>query len=302
MKTNAYDTNSGKKSPFAVYSTERLTFLGSNASTHDVELNDVDKLVTLSVNEMLVATSKLLHTYLVQLGLKSVDIDDIRASLKKLSGAGYLTKMEFTSPTGKSLNKVYSLDTRGQAFVKSKGKHPMLSAYIYGLDATGVKRILSALQFVISQNYISKAKSIAIASVVAERGNRDATESAHIFRPNATVRFEDKTVFVESVRRSPANEDELLNKLNRMDDCLKHSKYLNVSVNDTVKVVVVCEDCEHMDSVYRAIKASGTRFCFELIFTNDSDVYNNPNDCLYKYEYRKTFFEKTLAAFSRIVG
>lgn len=138
--TNNYDARGEKKSPFAVYSTERLTFLGGNSS-RDIELTDVDKLAMMAVNEMLLSTSKLLHTYLVQLGLKSVDIEDIRASLKKLSGAGYLTKMEFTSPTGKSLSKVYSLDTKGQTFVKSNGKHPMLSAYIYGLDATAVKRI-----------------------------------------------------------------------------------------------------------------------------------------------------------------
>lgn len=298
--TNNYDARGDKKSPFAVYSTERLTFLGGN-SARDIELTDVDKLALLAINEMLLSTSKLLHTYLMQLGLKSVDIEDIRASLKKLSGAGYLTKMEFTSPIGKSLSKVYSLDTKGQAFVKSKGKHPMLSAYIYGLDATGVKRILSALQFVLSQNYISKAESVSIATVIAERGNRDATENAHIFRPNATVRFKDKTVFVESVRRSPAHEDELINKLKRMDDCLKHSKYLNVPVNDNAEVIIVCEDFNHMGCVYRAIKASDSRFCFDLTFTNDSEVYSTPDDCLYHREQKKTLFEKTLSFFSEIV-
>lgn len=292
-----------KKSPFAVYPGEKLSVMNIGVSDNTfTRLSDIDQLVMVAINEILVATGLLLHKYLLQMGLKNVNIDKIRSSLSKLSDVGYLTKMEFASTESKSLTKVYSLAAKGQAFVKSKGKHPMLSAYIYGLDATGVKRILSALQFVLSQNYISKAKSIAISSVVAERGNRDATESAHIFRTNATVLFEDKTVFVESVRRSPANEDELINKLNRMDDCLKHSKYLNVSVNDTAEVVIVCEDFEHMASVYRAIKASESRFCFDLTFTNDSEVYNQPDNCLYHCKQKKTFFEKTLAAFSRIVG
>lgn len=299
MKTtnnSTYDVGGDKKSPFASYKNERLQIFAGNPS-RNVQLNDVDKLVMLAVNEMLLATSKLLHTYLMQLGLKSVDIEGIRTSLKKLSETGYLTKMEFSSPTGKSLSKVYTLGAKGQAFIRESGKHPMLSAYIYELDAVGVKRILSAVQFVLSQNYLSGAKSISIATVVAEKWGRDATESAHIFRPNAIVQIENKTVFVESVRRSPGYKDELVKKLERMDECLKYSRYLNVSVNDNAEVIIVCEDFDHMVEVGAAIKASGFRFSFDLTFTNDNDVYAKPDSCLYENrdcEQKKTLFEKAL--------
>lgn len=301
MTNNAFNTTVNKKSPFAIYPAEKLNVINVGVS-REAWLSDVDQLVMLAINEMLVATSTLLHKHLLQLGLEQVDIDEIRASLAKLSCAGYLTKMEFASPTGKSLNKVYSLAIKGQMFVKSKGKHPMLSGYVDGLDATAVKRLLSTLQFIISQNYTSKASSISMAAVVAERGNCDAKENAHIFRPNATVQFKNKTIFVESVRRTFANEDDLLRKLKRINDCLKHSKYLNTAIHDTVEIVIICEDFEHMLSVVSAVKSSKDRFCFNLAFTNDLDAYNQPESCLYPYESKKKVWEKTLAIVSRIVG
>ncbi|MBE6551900.1 MAG: hypothetical protein E7665_07180 [Ruminococcaceae bacterium] len=301
MTNNVINTAVNKKSPFAVFYAEKLNVINVGVS-RDTQLTDIDQLAMLAINEMLVSTSALLHKYLLQLGLEEVDINEIRASLAKLSGAGYLTKMEFASPAGKSLNKVYSLAAKGQMFVKSKGKHPMLSGYVDGLDATAVKRLLSSLQFILSQNYISKATTISMASIVAERGNCNAKENDHIFRPNATIQFKNKTVFVESVRRTFAGEDDLLRKLKRIDNCLKHSKYLNTEIHETVEIVIICEDFDHMLSVISAVKASKDRVCFDLAFTNDPDVYNQPENCIHPYKPRKTVWEKILAVVSRIVG
>lgn len=300
MTNNAFNTVANKKSPFAIYPAEKLNVVNVGVS-RDTRLSDVDQLVIFAINEMLVSTSALLHKHLLQLGLENVGIDEIRSSLAKLSSAGYLTKMEFASLAGKSLNKVYSLAIKGQVFVKSKDKHPMLSGYVAGLDAAAVKRLLSTLQFIISQNYTSKASSISMAAVVAETGICDAKENAHIFRPNATIQFKNKTVFVESVRRTFANEDALLRKLERVDDCLKHSKYLNTAIHNTIEIVVICENLEHMFSVINAVKSSKDRFCFNLVFTNDLDAYKHPESCLHPYEPKKTVWEKALAVISKIV-
>lgn len=303
MMTNiTFNNASNKKSPFAIYPAERLNIMNEVTRNDIMLMSDLDQLVMVAINEMLLTTCHILHKHLLQLGLKKVEIDEIRTSLAKLSSAGYLTKMEFVSSIGSSYHKVYTLSSKGQIFIRSKGKHPMLSGYIEGLQAAAIKRLLSATQFIVSQNYVSKASSISIAAVVAERGSCDANENGHIFRPNAIVQFSDKTVFVESVRRTNNNEQELIRKLKRIDDCLKHSKYLNITVHEPIEVIVVCEDAAHMYSVMSAVESSKFRGCFKMVFTNDMDVFHKPDACLCSYEPVKTVWEKALDAVTRLVS
>lgn len=279
-------TITNKKSPFAVWPYEKLNVLNSSDS-RAIRLTEVDQLVMLTVNEMLITTSFLLHSHLLQMGLERVSINDIRASLAKLSSADYLKKMEFSSPNGTSMNKVYSLSLKGQVFIKSKGKYPILSGYIDNLEATTAKRILSALQFILSQNYTANASSISVASVVVEKGNCSTKENTHIFRPNATIQFEDKTIFVDSVRRTFENEYKMLQKLKRIDDCLRNSKYLNTPIHDNVDVIIIAEDEDHMLSIIDTVRYSKYRFCYNLIFSNDIDTYNRPENCIYPYEPKR---------------
>lgn len=297
MSVYSNSTHISTRSPFSVYEDERLNVIESLMSKN-LHLNDLDKLILLSVDEMLVTTSNLLNTHFGNIGLICTDITTVRRSLKKLSDNGYLVKMEFVTPTSCSLGKVYALGTLGQEFILSKGKTPCQTGYIASLDALRCKKLLAAAQFVIKQNYITEAVSVTFGEVAAQRKLDLKDKDINSFRPHGTVQFNDKTVFVESVRSNCGSVNELIEKLSRMNNILMNSKYLNIPIKENVGVVIVCESLAHQLTVAEALHSVKERYCFKISLTNDIDVYNKPSDCLYPFE-QNGWVERIIAVIRR---
>jgi len=287
-----------KKSPFAVYSGERLNPASMNTADGNVRLTDLDELVMLTINRMLITTAALLDRHLRDLGLEGVEINELRTVLSKLSEHGYLTKYEFVTAVSRAYARVYTLGPRGQEYVKSRGQRPRMTGYIASLDALHAKRLLASLQYVISRKYSRTAESVTVAGVVAEQNAR--TEDDHIFRPQVTVQCSDHTVFVDAVRRTPGAVKELVDKLGRMDETLRCSRYLNIPVKAHVDVVIVCESVRHMEEVMEGLTEYRVKPCFALWFANDTEIYESPGACLHGYIEKKGLVRQVKKLFERL--
>jgi len=280
MSMNITNNINLKRSPFAARSDERLSAYARNPHYNiDVaDLTSLEKLCIVNVESLLVVTSKELFDHFVNLGITGVTIEDVRATLNRLTEAGYINKMRFLSTQTKPSFMVYSLGANGKKFVYDKyHRSPLLTNYVNRLSAIDVKRLLATHQFLNAMNY-SNANGIGIAATVFEEGSRD-----HIFRANAFVDLPNETVIVEAVRDYNNATEDFINKLIRIHRTLKESYSVNLPVKANVTVVAIAESANHMTGTINAINASNNRFCFNLVFTNDNDIFINPANCLYNY-------------------
>jgi len=300
MTNNAFNAAIEKKSPFAAYNGERLNMVSANPAACTVRLTDLDELILLTINQMLITTAHLLDRHLHNLGLEGVQIDDIRTALARLSESGFLTKYEFVTPVSKAYSRVYTLGQCGQEFVKSRGQRLRMTGYIASLDALHAKRLLASLQYVISRKYSRTAESVTVAGVVVEQKKEAGAETDRIFRPQVTVQCSDHTVFVDAVRRTHRAAEELADKLTRMDETLRCSRYLNISVKADVYVVIVCESTQHMAEVMEELDEYRLKLCYKLWFTNDAEVFNNPGACLHEFACRKGVLDIVRNAWTKI--
>lgn len=281
-----------KKSVFSCFPLERLNILHP-ARPRQLNLTQIQHDILHTVNTSMVTTCVLLHTRLTRQGMADYPIEQLRKELKRLSEYGYLTKMEFCTPSARSLTKVFALSNQGKDYIRSCGVHPVRTRYVSGLDAIHCKKLLSAQQFLLSQGWEGQAE---IGRMVIENvPEGEATK--HLFRTHALVQKEDATIFVESVRAIPGAAQDLLDKLKRMDRTLALGNRLNIPLNRQLQVIVCCENYNHMEQIIEAVGASGLGFDFSLHFTNDYDTFHNPEACIYVHRgNRKTLANRASSA------
>lgn len=260
-----------KRSPFSNFKDEKLSIYPAKESGY-LEFDELDKLILVNVNTLLLTTSHLLYENLANMGLENTDQEMLKAKMKRLSDYGFLAKMEFVTPLTRSATKVYTLAHRGQQYIRSIGTKPRLSGYIAGLDATGVKRLLSAEQYIISQKY--DITSVTMGGIVSDGESDDC-----IFRSHGIIRQPIDSIFVESVRSNEGSEEKLLEKLHRMNNTLRNGKRMLVEKSEQMTVVIVCESNQHMTDIRKLLNENQEQYCFEVILTNDVDVHNNSKDC-----------------------
>ena len=283
-------------SPFTYYQGESL-FLENPVTGYvrGFNLNPLEELIVLSVNEMLVTTSSLLQRFLKRRKNVDVSAQEIKRVLSVLSHHDYLNKYMFKNINGShATTRCYTISTNGQKHLAYLGIRTKMRGYLSSLTSCEIKEILSTHQFILSQEGYTDS-GIKFANVVVERG-KDTTLTNHIFRTNALVQTEFKTVFVESVRASEDSENEFITKLHRIEKTLRESKFLSCTVSPKCELIIVCENPDHREVFGEVLKKIGLRTCFDILITDDVTCYNEPENCLTKIVIPpKSIFTKLFA-------
>lgn len=285
-------------SPFRIVPNERLNV--THGRLEPYELTENEQRVLLIINKTLVCTAALMEQI-----LKKICPEDevpatpqIRKMLMKLSNHGYLCRMFFSNDRCQGAYYVFSLGPAGRTFVRGLGRQVGRARYVANLDAESCKRLLSSLQFVVSQGLFC-SKFCAFGQIVLEDNLSANTKTDFIFRTNALVHHDHQTTYVESVRNRPEAVETLLSKLYRMEYTLDSIKSLNtdkvVSRADEATVVIVCENVEHMERVMDKFAERKVGFDrFHLCFSNDYETFHTPENCLHPYDHKKTLADKAL--------
>lgn len=293
-----YKTVQAGASPFQFYPMERLVE-ANTGSPNAIRLSELDRLLLGIINRVLIITGLLAHRYLEAAGLQDVSLEDIRACLRRLADNGYLNRFRFQTPTGHSNLQVYTLGELGRRAVETRGRSLLRTGYVDNMDSLHAKRQLAALQFVIAQGYVTEATHTSFGRLV--RATYDPAGN-HLFRPQAVVQLEEKTIFVEAVRNSGGAAEELVCKLNRINDTLSGGTPLNLTGAETYEVVVVAESHSHMTRLMEELEDRlRGKLSFRLHFTNDQDTFCR-NGRLYALPEKRYFGGKFTEKLAGLFG
>ena len=293
-----YRNSVPERSPFQFYPNERL-IAEDAGSPADIRLSDLDRLVLGAINRLVIVTSLLLHRYLISAGLENTTVEDIRTCLRRLTDNGYLNRLRFQTPTGQSNLRVYTLGELGRDVIHDSGRKALRSGYVDRMDSVHAKRQLAALQFVIGQGYVPAAAYTAFGRLV--RAMDDPT-GERLFRPQAIVTTQEKTVFVEAVRKSAGSVGELVRKLNRIQATLGSQRPLNLTGPENYEVVIVAQSYQHMRELMEELDNRLQRkFCFTLYFTSDQETFHQTGK-LYTLPEKRSFGYKLPGKLAELFG
>lgn len=281
IEKDLYITESETTSPFAIYPNESLKRYEVGAPCH-VYLTDLDKVILMVLNKYHVLTSSLLTQAMSQLGLENAEQKDVQSRLKLLANGNFVTKAQFESPDGKSAARCYMLSYRGRGFLKAIGQQVKLTSYIGGLNHIQCKKILAVNQYLIRTNVSHHSIQSCIPVFVPSKTEE---KSSLIFRPQATITGE-KTIFVEAVRGDDLDFSAISEKLDRMERTLRKKEH-NISVNNP-ELVLVCESASMMRNLMKHVNCS--KYHFEIKFTADPLIYEDPVNCIYQMEAPTSFW------------
>lgn len=283
-----------KTSPFATYKNEKVTRYTVDCPRGHF-LNDLDKAILLCLNKYLILTSKLLEQALRNIGLENFEQKDLQIQLKFLSQSNFVQKGEFSSPNGKSASKFYILGNRGRGFLNSIGETVILTNYLASLDTIGIKKILSANQFAIFTS--SDFNKVKTCQTIFVPDTNEEKRSNIIFRPQSLLFENDQTIIVETIRQEDDWKTHALDKLHRINKVLNNKRKTNIEITNP-SLVLICESEEHMHQVIELI--ANQKLKLNILFTHDTEIYDNPKDCLYEYKPQKkgifTSFRKNWVA------
>ena len=289
IKINDLTNNETKTSPFAVYPGERISICEVPSPRH-MCITDVDKVILVFTNKYLVLSSKLLLQALRHAGM-SVEHKELQRRLHMLTDAAYLQSARFTNEDGSyAAGMVYSVGYRGRGYLKSINVQPKLGGYIAQLDCSSVKRYLSVNQYLINTGKDYGATEVGHTLFVPEPKKERPNK---IFRAYGMVFEENKTVIVESVRRDAVKED-LLERLNRINETLSHKK-CNTQVHKNVDLVIITESCNHLKEVNDWLKGRHYRR-LNICLSTDPLTNSQPECCLVEREKPTGFFRSLFAA------
>lgn len=272
-----------KKSPFAIYPNEGLkkTQLSSPAIS-SVIIDDVDKVILYLLNQLLFSTSALLEIAMQNLGV-DIEQKQIQKRLKYLDEREYVRSYRFVSSETYSSGKTYTLNWRGYGYLKSAEIKPKLRQYIQDLiesqDVVQIKKILSAQQFALRNEY--DIEDIDICKTVFVLVKEGQT-TKKIFRSQAMLSDGERTIFLESVRRTDSNwKQEFMKKLDRIGSTLQTSKEHNITLKkaDTT-LILIAEDSDHMSEIMKLVDSAYLCFPATIQYTSDPMVFNN-HECVY---------------------
>lgn len=283
-------TYSEIKSPFAVYGGETLKNSSGEFVMPHFEPSELEQLILILTEKFLVVTSILLYEEMKELQVENITQIDIQRRLKKLANAGFLVKQMFSTPDGNhSATAVYKLGFRGIGYLKGLGRRARLQGYLAQSDATHIKRILSAVQFVVKHRIAPE--DFEICPIVMVPQKNPETSADKIFRPQAMIRSEDRTVFVEAIRQNEAWKQEILDKLNRIAAVI-NSKKKNIPIQNPT-LVLVAESTKHMQEVIKLVESEYVYSKIEIFYTADPIIYAQPESCL--YQIKRNFWDTLLA-------
>lgn len=284
---NEFIMEDASSSPFAVFADE--TSVHEKRYSMSATPTDVDDAILHIVNKTMFSTSAILMVQLKNMGV-DVDITNVKNRLRRLSEAEFLAAYRFKLPNGRqSSHLAYRLAWRGAGYLKANGVQPRMTTYLAGIseDATAVKKILSAAQFVIRTKV--PFDTVQFCQPVFVPSKDPTRKSSKIFRPQAVIQA-DRTTFVEAVRQNANWETELMEKLARME-IVYRSRQTNIPVRNPA-LILVAESATHVRMLLRMMERKPVSF--EVYITADPLVYATPKK--YLYTLKRTSFWTSLFA------
>lgn len=285
-----------KKSPFAIYPGEKLQETQhASPVSGGVITDDIDKLILYLLNQLFFSTSALLQIALQNLGV-DIEQKQIQKHLKYLDEREYLRSYRFVSPDAYSSGKTYTLNWRGYGYLKSTGTKSKLRQYIQELietqDVVEIKKILSAQQFALRNGCDIEEIDVCKTVFVPVKEGQTAKK---IFRAQAIILAGDKTIFVESVRRTDSNwKHEFMKKLDRIGSTLQTSKEHNIPLQkEETTLVLIGEDVDHMSEIMKLVNSVYLSFPIAIHHTADPLVFNNHE---FIYAVKQSWLSKLIAA------
>ena len=283
------------KSPFAVYDSEQLVKVHTKSETIITSTNnELDKLLIFAVSELKVTTSSLLETVVHNCGVEDVTQRDIQRRIKLLCASEFIDAYRFeenNKDRTRSSNKVYMLGWRGAGLLKSSGKKLRLGNYLKELDATQVKKILSATQYLIRSGF--NINEFSMCEPVFSSSKKCNGKTSKIFRPQAIVNGPE-TMFLESVRQNPEWKKELLNKLERIATVAQAKDHNINFAKANTSLLLIAENTEHMKQIMKFVDAQYLCYPIKICYSSDTLTYTCPEKSV--YSIKPSFFASLFSA------
>jgi len=273
------------RSPFAVYEGEEFQTIPIEEPRGHFNPTEIDQLIMVMTEKLLVVTTIMLKEAIENLGVGGVTQMDIQKRVKALASAGFLTKHTFETEDNRSSYKVYKLGWRGVGYLKSIGIRPRMGEYLARCDATNIKKILAAGQYIVKQKIdIDNYQMAEVIFVPAT--SRDAVKD-RIFRTQAILQGENGSIFLEAVRKNENWKQDLLEKMKRISAVVRTKKY-NTEIKNPM-LILLAESEEHMKEVMKLIDESFFYYPISILYSADTSVYTCPDSCL--YEVKRSFWD-----------
>lgn len=237
-------------SPFSVYEGEEFCKLEREDGlySHYIELDEFQGTIVKAANELLVVTKSILCQYFDRYGIPYTK-QKMARELKLLYDNEYLDKWQFRTKKGPgSVFMVYQVGRKGRGFLGKNGLRVHLRGYLEkcSMSPEKIKKFLSANQALLA---------LANRDVYIETGKMFISKAAYqkhtdkLFRSYGYIYDEIKksVIFIEPIRNTQGNIEELLEKLKRMDATIKRHKTCNIELPDEITVLLVAEDRRWMD-------------------------------------------------------
>lgn len=266
-------------SPFRCVPRETISHIKVSYSL-PTTIGEAETIILLAINQLIVATrlsvGKLLNSYGMELDDKTLFF-----KLKNLCSGGFVDKYAFVSETGHAGTRFYALSSRGCAVLYNKGYNSSKARYITPTLVTKpkkVKQLLASTQYAVCNGHTEFEVRHAVFTP-----EKDKQYSENVFRAHCIISTPDGAVVVEAAR---GDENPIYEKIDRMDDVLKHRK-ANVELGN-MRLVVVCENEEDTKRVYERLKSKKHRM--DIFVTDDLSVFNEKVNG-YKIEKSRFIFE-----------
>lgn len=290
---DSYVRGESVQSPYRVYVGEKISEEVRSPIT--MQITPLDKQILICVNRTLLSHSALLKVQLKRMFGIDVNIHQLQRRIHHMIAANYLMGHKLISPDGSKCATIFiRLGWRGAGVLKAApNEFPQKQGYLASVmeNPTQAKKILATAQFLVrcgvDLDKVSCSKTVLEDGAKRNAGKKDAA----IVRPHAIIQDDQTTVFVEAVRQDMGWQDDLLNKLHRLDECCRHASRMNITIQKPT-IILLAESSIHQREVMALL--ADQRYNFKVIFTNDVNVYERPGECLYTLPVKRSFFEKLL--------
>lgn len=250
------------------------------------QINDFHFHVLQAVNAFVFSTSKMIAGYMSAMGTwpKGLSRSKLNRKLESMAKLGILDRIRFNSDEGKSIYMVYFLGKNGESLlrvhcgIRKTSYDPVMLA----TPVVDVKRYLATNQIIVAyMQYFPFFKNFAIRKVY------EAAEDTPVRVPGR-LNLENSNLLLETQRRSPGWQEDLLEKANRYWVLMKKhqegvlptkSQFLQ---EKNLYLLLVCEDDIHAGEIRDLLY--GHSLYPNVFFTYDLLIFQrNINQSIFKF-------------------
>lgn len=276
-----------KKSPFAVCEGETFEQVSVDGA-HYVDLTDFQSEIIKSINQFLVMTRLQVTQSLLYKGF-TTEPEIVSRQLKYLMKNGYIDGFNFKDNEGNIKTRFYMVGRKGGGWLASVKEPRRLHGYLQQCTLVQIKKILSANQAVFSLGLINEGNCISSKIIK----NNQEYHAELLFRAGTIVQGNGRNIMLESVRKISGYEEELYEKLKRINKTI-HSQKSEVLPSQDNSIIIVSEDREMMEYLIKLFERKHYKE-FSVFITYDRLLVSEEEDKLFQIR-KKSILKRILAA------